>query len=383
MWISDLEGRWDKLVQAADGEALRLGGAGPGRDELRAGPGFRLVHGGDVVDRGPAGLRLLRTLVDAHDADGAVLLAGNRDINKLRLPRELGPAPRPDAPAPVGERLRWTLSRTMGAGSAWAWRAAELGVDPADESTLVLSLLDDVGPEGPLLAYLKRAKLIFRKDETLFAHGAVLEESLGVVPGVAHRIDDLGEWIEALNQYYDDQIAAFCADPLGVGHLGIIGYQAPRPGTREHQASVVYGRPTHPSGQARLPSPATQRLLKDQGIRRLVLGHTPMGDCPSVLRQDGFEQILGDTSYSPLEAGPRVRIRGDRSWIRGEALASDEHVHFELDLRLDTSSDIGEEVAAGEHRRARLTDRRELCVSFQPGWRVVQRLRGPAAGPSG
>ena len=76
------------------------------------------------MDRGPEARRLLRALVDVAERqpERVVLLAGNRDINKLRLPRELGPFPRPDLPDPLPARLQATLARTMGAAEAWDHR---------------------------------------------------------------------------------------------------------------------------------------------------------------------------------------------------------------------------------------------------------------------
>src|SRR5262249_33902485 len=58
-----------------------------------------------------------------------VLLAGNRDINKLRLVRELTGAPPPGAPASGtrGALLRSIFANTMGAPDAFAHRGAELG----------------------------------------------------------------------------------------------------------------------------------------------------------------------------------------------------------------------------------------------------------------
>ena len=70
--------------------------------ELTLAPGATLVFGGDAIDRGPAGRRVVAALLAAkrHYDDRVVLLAGNRDINKLRLHRELaGRPPRHASPA--------------------------------------------------------------------------------------------------------------------------------------------------------------------------------------------------------------------------------------------------------------------------------------------
>jgi len=117
-----------------------------------------------------------------------VLLAGNRDINKLRLPRELSGAPPAKAPAdlPRPALLRWIFTNTMGAKDAFDMRAAELGrgrTAAVDGDEIVASFLADVTPDGPLTRYLARAVLAFREGSTLVVHGAVTEECLGGVPG--------------------------------------------------------------------------------------------------------------------------------------------------------------------------------------------------------
>jgi hypothetical protein len=197
-FITDLEGRWDKLERACAGnEHLSLQDGA-----LRLAPGTALVFGGDAVDRGPAGRRIVATLLAAKRqyGDRVVLLAGNRDINKLRLHRELAGHPPDGAPAELlGDRpalLRWILARTMGAAEAFAHRAAELRAEgaQADDEDVVDSFAADVAPGGALAEYLRSACLAHRADGTLFVHGGVTASSLGVVPG-RDPVDDVERWI--------------------------------------------------------------------------------------------------------------------------------------------------------------------------------------------
>ena len=128
-YLTDVEGRWDKLASFADRNPLvQLAG-----DRLRLSDGATFVFGGDAIDRGPAGRRIVDTLLAARREYGerVVLLAGNRDINKLRLRRELDGAPPARTPpalreGPRGELLRWIFGNTMGAGEAFDHRATEL-----------------------------------------------------------------------------------------------------------------------------------------------------------------------------------------------------------------------------------------------------------------
>lgn len=320
-FITDLEGRWDKLERACAGNpyvTLRGG-------ELTLVPGATLVFGGDAIDRGPAGRRVVAALLAAkrHYGDRVVLLAGNRDINKLRLHRELAGHPPTRAPAEVlGDRpalLRWIFEHTMGAREAFAHRAAELRADeePAGDADVVDSFLADVAPGGMLAEYLGSACLAHRSEGTLFVHGGVTARSLGMVPGRAH-VDGVERWIEALNEFYREQLAAFMDQRMDDGipaWTPIVDYQAPIPGTAMNQASVVYGRLADAHNDPRLPEPVVVGRLRRAGIHRLVVGHTPVGDVPAVLRRDGFTLVMADNSYGRLEAGVQVVLeRNEVRW---------------------------------------------------------------------
>jgi hypothetical protein len=78
-YLTDVEGRWDKIVSFADGNPhVWLDGSA-----LRLAAGVTFVFGGDSIDRGPHGRRILAMLVGARRdyGDRVVLLAGNRDLN--------------------------------------------------------------------------------------------------------------------------------------------------------------------------------------------------------------------------------------------------------------------------------------------------------------
>ncbi len=313
-YITDLEGRWDKLERSCAGNPhvqLQDGA-------LVLAPGVTFVFGGDAVDRGPAGRRIVATLLAAKRRYGerVVLLAGNRDINKLRLHRELAGHPPPRSPPELhGDRpalLRWIFAHTMGAREAFDHRAAELraeGVAATDED-VVDSFIADICPGGPLAEFLSNACLVHRAGSTLFLHGGVTSASLGVVPG-REDTADVGRWVASLNEFYATQLAAFAEQRIVDGSPGwepIIAYQAPIPGTGRNQASVVYGRPADDHNDPRLPEPDVIERLRRAGIGRVVLGHTPVGDVPAVLRQGGFTQVMADNSHGRLEAGVQLTL---------------------------------------------------------------------------
>lgn len=321
VYLTDVEGRWEKLSTFVEGNP-DVSFDAAGRLSVREGAVF--VFGGDAIDRGPAGRRVVATLLDAkrRQPERVVLLAGNRDINKMRLARELRGIPHAKVPpnvrsAPRPELLKWIFEKTMGASAAFENRRVELaaeGRDASDEA-VVESYLEDLRPTGPLSEYLASCQLAYRSGATLFVHGAVTEENLGRVPDGGGPTDELAAWIERLNAFYAASVKAFREnDPLAAdpGWLPVIAYQAPLPGTRENRTSVVYARPADARGNPALPSPEACARLERAGVHRVVVGHTPSGDCPAVLRGEALELVLADNSYGRVERGSRVTLDDEK-----------------------------------------------------------------------
>ena len=316
-YLTDIEGRWDKLASFADGNPLVWLDGG----ELRLADGVTFVFGGDAIDRGAAGRRIVDTFLAARAAYGerVVLLAGNRDINKLRLVRELAGEPPADAPhgASRGELLRWIFARTMGAPKAFEHRAAELGT--TDDEAVVRSYLDDLGPGGALRRYLEACQLGFRAGATLFLHGGLTAANFGVVPG-AGTAATVEAWLAGLQRFYREELAAFAA---GRVPAELIAYQAPLPGTHENPDSVVYSRPTDEYGNPKLPPAELIARLRAEGIGRLVVGHTPSGDCPAIVREGDFELVMADNSYGRIELGSQVAFTDAEIRIRAQTELDD------------------------------------------------------------
>ncbi|HEX8821584.1 MAG TPA: hypothetical protein VF794_16785 [Archangium sp.] len=390
-YLTDVEGIWEKLacfcrdnphVSFEDGERLVVR------------PGATFVYGGDAIDRGPDGRRVVRTLLDAwrRQPSQVVLLAGNRDINKLRLVRELNGHPLARTPPEVqrGPRpvlLRWILENTMGARGAFEFRRAELARTDASasEEDVVASFLEDLGPGGMLRDYLTACQLAHRIGNTLFVHGGLHEDSLGLVPSRGH-VEGVDAWMEALNGWYREQLAAFAEGRLDPGGLPawepVIAYQAPAPGKRINTASVVYGRMANELNHPTLPSRALIETLARSGIHRLVVGHTPSGDCPSLLREEAFELILADNSYGRVEGASRLFLRDDSVYVEGQVRLDDgrlEQVHFQLALG-DSSVPIGRRLLdTGQLVKGPLVSGDWLLFRALPQFRVEQLSVAPGA----
>jgi hypothetical protein len=258
----------------------------------------------------------------------------------------------------------------MGAREAFEHRAAELRADgaAAGDEDVVRSFAADVAPGGPLAEFLRHAQLAHVAGGTLFVHGGVTADSLGTIPG-RERVEDVHGWIAGLNEFYADQLAAF-AEQRVVGGVPawepIVDYQAPIRGTGANQASVVYGRLADAHNDPRLPELEVIERLKRAGIDRLVVGHTPVGDVPAVLRRDGFTLVMADNSYARLEWGVRVDVEAGRVAWSGRCRLDDGAEHDVSAAIDDGPSPIGAVTGAGQLIKARLAD----------GWLLFRALPG-------
>lgn len=390
-YLTDVEGIWDKLEDfARENPLVRLAG-----DRLDLADSVTFVFGGDAIDRGPWGRRVVAALLDAKRryGDRVVLLAGNRDINKVRLARELAGHPPARAPREVAEAggpalLRWIFENTMGAKRAFEMRRAELaaGGDAVTEGDVTASFVADVAPDGALTEYLAACQLAYRHGATLFVHGAVTPENLGTVPGRERAIGDVDEWVAALNDFYRGQVAAFRERARRAdgepAWAPLIAYQAPVPGTRLNQASVVYGRPADALGNPLLPPPAVTGALRRAGIGRVIVGHTPSGDSPSVLCEDGFQLVIADNSYGRVERGTQLAVDGERLSVSAAAQldgGAEEAVRFELP-DLSAGGPVGlRDAATGRLVKGRLASGDYLSFRFLSGFAVEQVPLSPAA----
>lgn len=358
-YLTDVEGRWDKLSSFADGNPV----VGLHGDALELADGATFVFGGDAVDRGPHGRRIVRTLLAAKQRYGerVILIAGNRDLNKLRLRREL------EVAGPRAELLRTIFRATMGAPRAFEHRASELAQEGGahDDEAVVASFVEDVRPGGELRAYLERAQLAYRHGATLFVHGGVNAESFA-----AREVEP---WLAELAQFYGDELVS--RDPER-----LIAYQAPVPGTHLHQASVVYARPTDEHGNPRLPDATTTAKLRASGVERVVVGHTPSGDSPALVRDAGFELVLGDNSYGRIERGSRLLFDDTETTVQGVARLDDGSLaEIAFTSARDATSPLGRrDPATGQLVKAELPGDAFLVFRGLPGRTVEQRHRtGP------
>ena len=370
-YLTDVEGRWDKLVSFTTGNPHVSVIDG----ELRLSDGVTLVFGGDAIDRGAHGRRFVSLLLAAKRAygDRVVLLAGNRDINKLRLVTELGGKPRAGAPSggTRAEILHWTLANTMGAAKAFEFRATELRElgERADDDAVGESYLADLAPGGALRAFLNASRLGYRAGSTLFLHGGVTSENFLKTPNAAPS-GDVDAWLAELDQFHRAELAKF---ESGQRPDALIAYQSQGP-DKLNQGSVVYARPTDELGNPQLPPSAIVARLLENGIRRVVVGHTPSGDCPAILRDGEFELVLADNSYGRLEHGSKVAFTDDVTHVTARTQLDggrEENVSFTVER--EPVSPLGlRELETGRLVKARLESGDYLLFRALPKYQVEQ-----------
>ena len=400
-YVTDVEGSWDRLASYfVDNPHVRLDADG----RVHLSPGVTFVFGGDAIDRGPWSRRIVRTLLDVKQRhpNRVVLLAGNRDLNKLRLVRELDGHPPKRAPdeiraAPRAAQLQWILANTMGAADAFEHRRAELAIERAtstvEDEDVAQSYVDDLAPDGELARYLEQCQLTFKAGRTLFVHGGIAAEALTVVPGtpdgdLAHL--DVDAWMARLENFYVQQMGAFRArviEPDGrPAWESAILYQAPRKGMKLNPGSVVYGRLADELNNPTLPAPDVVDALLRSGVSRVVVGHTPSGDTPSLVRSSTarapFEVLIADNSRSRVPSGSKVVVRDDGLVIRGRVILDDGNAR-DVALALpadDRTTPVGRRMTDGDLVKGPL-ESGWLVFRYKPAYEVTQRVVVGELGP--
>lgn len=362
--VGDLEGNFEQLRDFINqGDTLYYQ---DGKVQLRDGAHFIFL--GDATDRGPGSIRILDTLNDLKKRypDRITLIAGNREINKLRILTYIFEArnrPVPPIVIPwykkiVKEELGNDVDHLsdkefqnfvrpfdsdifrlkaflagMNAKDAFNFRKEELRLlapmlEVSDEDVFN-SFMDDFSENGRMRIFLENASAGILKDGNLFVHGAITSENFGHVPSLKNRIFNTGEWITNLNQWFHKEIIAWFNDDIHRKKL--FDYHAPAHGKTTNPKSVIYGRFSENSGNPKAPSNNLLKMLKKDGVHRIVVGHTPTGDYPIIMRKGEFEVLLADSSYSTLKGAPRIIIDSDKLLV--ESTMPDGKI-----LRIETSA---------------------------------------------
>lgn len=184
------------------------------------------------------------------------------------------------------------------------------------------TLLREIMPGGAFFEYIDHAQLGLCLGDTLFVHGAVTAANAGFVPSTktACAVHDLQgdelrdthtvqQWIDRLNAFKDACWRESCANPRWNADRtkrageGLMAY-AHRRALRGRTAMVesYYQEQGEWHGNLKPVDPWLETYLGKSGLRRVVVGHKPFGDSPTVMRSDVLEILNCDTSFSDPSA---------------------------------------------------------------------------------
>eukprot|EP01052_Picozoa_sp_SAG31_P007328 SAG31_NODE_349_length_17243_cov_7.408248_3_plen_487_part_00 len=194
-----------------------------------------------------------------------------------------------------------------------------------------------MAPGGLLRRYLQEGQLAYVNGDSLFIHGGLIgsfrstrvpaaaaADCLGYVPGRPGRIENVREWVAALNAWGARQVAEWEAQPqwktafdrrrtLSDLRDDLRGSRRDRGGDAlldycvpTSEPSVVMGRHLDSDSMPKLLPPEVAKTLASQNIFNVFVGHTPHGNCPTVIPTpvDGANVlcVMADTSYSDMNA---------------------------------------------------------------------------------
>jgi hypothetical protein len=130
------------------------------------------------------------------------------------------------------------------------------------------------------------------------------------------------------------------------------------------------------------------RWLVQHGIRRVVVGHTPCGDVPAILRSsEGLEIVIADNSRGRIDEGTVVCINtsGGDDILAIDAVTrldddSEHRVRFQLGR--DEATDIGRVTTDGRLVKGFLDDGRALLFRSDESFAIRQTaVAGADLGP--
>lgn len=228
------------------------------------------------------------------------------------------------------------FEKTLGCPGMLAKITAELnrGRDPANQlstSDALFRYLEYFNPKrGLFIETLKLGRIIRVRDGTLYVHGGITGDNYIWIPpsevGKAWRkASSFTEWILELQTWYEIGISNYQRGYLEKV-IPLFEYQEPPVDENgnwlvrdANLRSVVHARFYTPDFQVACPPQWVIEDLRANGIKRIVHGHSPVGDIALYHRFPAldFEIVSTDTSASSCcpslcEISPdRVRILGE------------------------------------------------------------------------
>ena len=164
--------------------------------------------------------------------------------------------------------------------------------------------------KGSFFNSLLRGRIIYRQGSSLFVHGGISASNYLMVPpstkgGEWHKSKDFDTWLKELQNWYLGCLLSYAEGELE-GVIPLLEYQEPPVvngkwnGKLGNPTSVIHTRVFTDDLKVEFPDPAVMQDLKKNGIKRIVHGHSPVGDV-ALYRYDPVSEIAivsTDTSAS-------------------------------------------------------------------------------------
>ena len=265
-----------------------------------------LVQLGDILDRQPDSLKIVRSLqqlqTEAPQAGGQVIVVlGNHEAMNLlgdfryTTPGELAafadersPARREQVYIANRQKIEAAAHAVNPAAQPSEIRDAWMAAHPLGwvEHKLAWS------PSGELGRWATRNPAVVKIDRTLFAHGGLSAEYAGL------SLVDINRRVAAAMAAGDDSPASILNDPLGpLWYRGLVAHD---PDAEAVRAKAV------PSQPRLTPDAELDSVLSAYGADRLVIGHTP--DLKGI-------EFLSNGRLARIDTGNSRAYGGPLSWL--------------------------------------------------------------------
>jgi len=304
------------------------------------------VYGGDTQDKGEYDIRFVKLLLKFKEdyPERVFLIIGNRDANKLRIPSELSEKYNnlslflkkyDKYPYWISNNKRITLRNylknnnyelntknrlkyileTMGNKDGFEKRRRELSIilkkniNKINDDDVISSFMNSVLPtpkdvflsnDNYILKYLMQGQLIYIFGNNIFVHGAINEKNIGKIPKYKKEIEDINVWAMKLNEWFQNELNKYIDNPKYGGiskkrkAQNIIDYSVKG---ENKDITIMYADNLKNGNGVHVKKIVINKLNK-YGIKNIITGHKPHGDCPLVIRNKDLILISADTSYS-------------------------------------------------------------------------------------
>lgn len=227
-------------------------------------------------------------------------------------------------------KLKYMFKYKMNSDGEFEYRRKELALQRAvavsevGDAEVASSYEACLGPGGCTREYLRSAQIGVLIGDALFVHAQIIGNefkpgktrfadeqgvawSIRVVPGREEPVQDIREWLVLLNAWAAEQVNDWQEHPV---------WRVPFEGKRTRGGArlldygtassawptVVYCRWLTKASMPMAYPEDLSKYLKDQDVRYVVVGHTPHGTAPTVIQSGGVTIIMGDTSFSEMNA---------------------------------------------------------------------------------